>query len=132
MLDGLHDIIIEAKPLPLVLSIGSIMAPLELTIVVGNSEQVIDLRALLLLPFTQHELVQVQAVDRKLNMGVLLRLVALEPLQVDHQDRWRFEYLDLFDCLFVLLTFVAVPSVLRTQFFMSHELLEAVFYLDSV
>lgn len=52
--------------------------------------------------------------------------MTFEPLQVDDENGWGFEDLDLLDSLFMFLALVAKPSILLTQFLMSEKLLETV------
>ena len=60
--------------------------------------------------------------------GVLLRLHALEALEVQNQQGWGAEDLELFHCLLMQLASRAKPGVLVGEALRGHELAEAVVY----
>jgi hypothetical protein len=119
-------VIIEAVPLTVILGICGVVPTLQLPIVVRDAEEVIDQGFGISLPLTNHEVVHVQALDGEVHEGVLLWLHALEALEVQNQQGWGAEHLELFHCLLMQLAPRAKPGVLVWEALRGHELAEAV------
>ena len=96
---------------------------------VGDSEEVVDGPMGWVIP-GYDELRHVQAILRKVDQSILLRLVATEALQVDDEDRWHVVDLDLLDGLLVVHASVAVPCVRLGELLWPIELPEAIVYAD--
>lgn len=65
-------------------------------------------------------------------MRILFTLMSSESFQIQDKDRRCLEYLDFLNSLFVFLAPIAVPSILLTQFLVTHKLSKTVIDLDSV
>lgn len=88
------------------------MPALQLTIVVRDTEQVVDQGLGFSLPLTNYKVVHVKAFDREMHECVLLLLHALKALKVYNQERWCAEDLEFLYCLFMELASRAKPSIL--------------------
>lgn len=108
------------------------MPALQLPIVVRDTEQVIHKGLGFSLPLTNHEVVHIKAFDGEVHQRVLLRLHALEALQVYYQYRRGAENLEFLHCLLMELASRAKPSVLVGEALRGHELAETVVYRDFV
>jgi hypothetical protein len=126
--DFFNLVIIEAVPLTVILGICGVVSTLQLPIVVWDAKEVIDQGFGISLTLTYHEVVHVQALDGEVHEGVLLRLHALEALEVQNQQGWGAEDLELFHCLLMQLASRAKPGVLVGEALRGHELAEAVVY----
>ena len=120
--------VVELVPFITILHLRCIVAGLQLPKVVADCEQVIH--RLLFICLAHHVVTQIEPRSWKLNKHILLCVIASEALEVDDKNGRHVEKLDLFHCLLVLHTLVAVPGVGLTQILRFVELSEAVVNAD--
>lgn len=122
VLNLLNCIIVELVPHTIVLSIGCVVAALQLAVVVGHAKEVVDQFT----PLPDDMVAHVETFQREMHGGVLLLLHPLEPFQVDYQHGRGLEDLELLDCLLVHFASTAEPGILVRELLWCHELSKAV------
>lgn len=93
---------------------------------IRNAKQVIDEIFRVLLLLADNEVAHIKSLDRELHRSVLLLLHALEPFQIDNQNRRSLEDLNLFHSMLMHFTSTAEPSVLVRELLRCHKLSETV------
>jgi len=123
--------IVELVPFVSVLCNSSIVPCLQLAEVVANCKKVIN--GLLVLFKIAYDIVtHVETLGWKLDIHVLLSVIASESFKVDNQNWRHVVQLDLLHSLFVLHAFVAVPSVRLAKIFWLVKLPETVVNTDVI
>mmetsp|Transcript_1956 Transcript_1956/g.3407 ORF Transcript_1956/g.3407 Transcript_1956/m.3407 type:complete len:203 (-) Transcript_1956:2500-3108(-) len=138
--------VVEVVPVAVgVLAVGGVVAPVEASEVVGDAEEVVDGRDSLLFAIHLDVLLDVEALEGEVNrLGHLLllanlgigevkeagsarvgRLLALEALDLDHEDLGRPVQLQFLVDVAVLLALAAVPLVRACEHLLLAELAEA-------
>jgi len=107
------------------------MPSLKLAKVVANRKQVVNW-LLIFFEMTYNIVTHVETLRRKLNVHILLCVIASESFEVDYQNRWHVVQLDFLHSLFMLNAFITIPCVCLAEIFGLVKLSETIVNTDVV